>query len=267
MLLFNCGQHVAQLRLIREFAGADHLRRAFHVNLPRAVIAEDDGIAQRQRALHDAFIPFALGRQFLQKIAANRLQRPPGIVAIQEVRRRIQFDLRERSRRPQDFVARIAARRNQHDDHAPVGQQPHARMLDHRLAHRRRHDDAEPIRHFRQHVTGALGHFRCVGRHPDFALNPFLIHNAQLRLRRDFLRKKTIGSGRRHTPRRSVRLIQKAAVLKLAHHVANRRGADGFLEARRDSARRHGFACLDIRPHNIGQESDDYDALGERESS
>ena len=34
---------------------------------------------------------------------------------------------------------------SRHDDHAPVRQQPHPRVLQNGLAQRRRHDDAQPV--------------------------------------------------------------------------------------------------------------------------
>src|ERR1700704_3737008 len=44
----------------------NHLAGALDVHLPRQVLAKHGGVAQRQRALHDALVALPLVREFLQ---------------------------------------------------------------------------------------------------------------------------------------------------------------------------------------------------------
>src|SRR6266436_4758167 len=50
-----------------------------------------------------------------------------------------------------------------------------------------------------------------------------------------------------------MRLVQKAAILEIRHHVANRCSAQGFFKALGDGARRDWLAGLDIRPDKVRQ--------------
>src|SRR5882724_7308769 len=162
MLLFDGFEQVAQLRLAGEVNSAHHLRGAFDVNLTREIVAEDGRIAQRQRALHQAFVALPFVGQLLQQILANRLQHPAGVMTIQEVRGGVQLRLREVAAGTQDFVARVAAGDEHHYD-AAVGQKPHPRMVEDGLAHRWRYDDSQAIRDFSQNVSGAFRDFRGTG--------------------------------------------------------------------------------------------------------
>src|SRR5258706_15265715 len=109
MLFLDGFQQVAQLLLAGEIDSADHLRGAFDVNLARKVVAEYRSAAERQRALHDAFVALAFVGQLLLQILAYRLQRPAGVMAIQKLRGGVELRLREAAARAQHFVARVAA--------------------------------------------------------------------------------------------------------------------------------------------------------------
>src|SRR5205807_8178721 len=210
-----------------------------------------EGMAQS--ALSHAFVALALRCQLLQKVAPNRFQRPAGIVPVQKLCRRVPLILGEQPAWPQDLVTRIPATRDQHHHHATVRQQPHSSVFQNSFAQRWRHNDAQAVGHFRQHVSGAFGDFRCTGRTTHLPLNPFAVHRADRGLRRNLLGKKPVGRGRRHAPRRSVGLIQKTAILQVRHDIANRRGAQHLLKTFRNRARGHRLARLDVRAHDVRQ--------------
>src|SRR5215469_17886211 len=102
-------------------------------------------------------------------------------------------------------------------------------------------------------MAGALCDFRRSFCATHFPLNPLSVGDADGGLRGNFLRKETIGRGGRHSPRRSMWLVQKATILKVSHDVANRRRAQRFLETLGNRARRHWFARLDVRSDNVRQ--------------
>ena len=88
-------------------------------------------------------------------------------MVIQKIGGGIEFLLREESRGTQDLVARVAAGRNQHDDDATVGNEPHAGVFQNRFAQGRRNDDAETPGNFGQNMPGAFGELgRAASRRP-----------------------------------------------------------------------------------------------------
>ena len=102
----------------------------------------------------------AFGGELLQEVAANRVQRPAGIMAVQEIGGGVEFLLCERARGAKNLVARVAAGRNQHDDDTAIGKQPHPGVFENGPAQRRRNNDAESVRDFRENVAGAFSDFR-----------------------------------------------------------------------------------------------------------
>ncbi len=174
-------------------------------------------------------------------------------MAVQKLRGSVQLALREAPVRTQDFVPRVPSGGNQHHDHPAVGEQPHARVLEHRFAHRRRYDDPEAIRDFRQNVPGALGNFHGIRGSAHLAADPFFVRRTDGRLRGDLLREETIRRGGGHAPCRCMRLVEVTSVFQVRHDVADGGGAEDFLEALGDGARRHGLARFDIRAHDTRQ--------------
>ena len=71
----------------------------------------------------------------------------------------VQLFLGKKPRRPKNFVPAVSAGRNQHDDHAAVRQQPHARMLQNSLAQRRSNNDAHAFGNLGKNVGRPLGNF------------------------------------------------------------------------------------------------------------
>src|SRR5207248_10651648 len=90
-------------------------------------------------------------------------------------------------------------------------------------------------------------------RSTPFPLTPFAIAAADGGLRGNLLGKKTVRRRRRNPPRRSVRLVQEAAIFEIRHDVANGSGAQGFLEALGNCARRYRFARLNVRANDVGE--------------
>ena len=174
-------------------------------------------------------------------------------MAIQIVRRAIEVRLAEYALWPDDLVSRVAARRNQHHDHAPVRQQNEAHMFQHGLRDRRRNHDAQAPRNLRENVPSALGNFLCRRRGGKFPANPFFVFRAKSRLCRDLLREKPVGRRRRHSARRCMRLVEKTLFFQVRHHVPNRRRAQSFHMPPGNRARGNRLACFNVRPDNGGQ--------------
>src|SRR5258708_3271881 len=102
-------------------------------------------------------------------------------------------------------------------------------------------------------MTGTLGDFDAIIGGGEIAPGPFLVFQAEGGLGGNFLREKTVCRGCRNAPRRSVRLVEKTAILKVGHDVADGRCAQRFFEALGNGARRDRLACLDIRADEVGQ--------------
>ncbi len=151
------------------------------------------------------------------------------------------------------FVARDAAASDQHDEHAAVGQQKKAHVLDERARKRWRNDDSQAARNGRQHVARAFHHAFGSGRGIEFAANPFAVLGARRGLRGDLFHIKTVRRGRRHASCGRVRLVQQAFVLEVRHDVADCRGTERLGVHAHDGARRHWFARLDVRAHDFGE--------------
>src|ERR1700746_641798 len=102
-------------------------------------------------------------------------------------------------------------------------------------------------------MPGTCGDCDAVIGGGKFAPDPFLVFQAESGLGSDFLREEPIRGGRRDTSRRSVRLVEKSAVLQIRHDVADCRCAQRFFEAFGNRARRDRLACLDIRTDKVSQ--------------
>ena len=127
-------------------------------------------------------------------------------------------------------------------------------MFKHGPPERRRNNDSEPVRYFREDMAGALGNLRGRLRAAHFALDPIAIVQSQGSLRGNLLRKETVRRRGRHAPGRSMRLIKKTAVLKIGHHIANRSGAQRLFEALGNRARGYRLARLDVGSYEIRED-------------
>src|SRR5271169_4273084 len=110
MLFFNRRQKLAQLRLVSKLGRTNDLGCALHVNLTSLTLSEHRWVPQCEGVPDNSFILFAVRGELRKQVASNGFKRPTGIVAIQKVRGRVQLGLGKRTVRPDNFVARIAAR-------------------------------------------------------------------------------------------------------------------------------------------------------------
>src|SRR5258708_22536589 len=101
-------------------------------------------------------------------------------------------------------------------------------------------------------MAGTLGDFAAIIGGGDFAPDPFLVFQAERGLGGNFLREKPVCRGCRNASRRSVRLVEKTAILKVGHDVADGRCAQRFFEALGNGARRDRLPCLHISAHQGG---------------
>src|ERR1700756_939379 len=102
-------------------------------------------------------------------------------------------------------------------------------------------------------MTGTFGDFDAIIGGGEFAPDPLFVLQAESGLGCDFLREEPIRGGGRDTSRRSVRLVEKSAVLQIRHDVADCRRAQCFFEPLGNGARRNRLSCLDIRSDKVGQ--------------
>ena len=253
VFLLDGRKNIAKLRLIGKVRLIHHLCGSFDVHLRLRCIVQYAGIAQRKGVLCNSFVALALGSQFLQQVVANGFQRPARIMTIQEISRGVQFGLGEGPHGLEDLIARFASGRNEHHDNSPVRKQPHACVLQNGLAQRRCNDDSQTVGDFRKHMAGALRDFRGGFRTAHFVLNPFPVTDADGCLRGNLLRKETVGRRRGDAARRSMRLVKETAIFQIGHHVANCGGAQVFLVALGNGARRHRFPRLNVRTHDVRQ--------------
>ena len=174
-------------------------------------------------------------------------------MAVQKFRGGIQFRLGEGAARADNFVARIAPRRNQHDHDAAV-RQSHIRTCS-RTALRSGGDTIIPTpRETSASTCPARSVISAAERAPrQLPVDPIAILNAQSRLRGNFLGEKTIRRGGGHPPGRGVRLKKVSAVLQVRHDVANGRGAQRLFKALGNRAGRDGFSRLNVGAHHVRQ--------------
>ena len=114
-----------------------------------------------------------------EKIGANRLEQKSCVMVVQILRGVIEVLLTERLLGTNHFVPRVAARRNEHDDNAPIRQQDESDVFQHGLRDGRRNDDPKPFGNFREHVPGPLGYFLARRRRRELAADPVLIFRAE----------------------------------------------------------------------------------------
>ncbi len=155
--------------------------------------------------------------------------------------------------RPNQLIPRGASCGYQHHEDAMIRNNEEAHMFNHAAGQGRRNEDAEPSRNRRENLAGALHHcFRSFSSF-QFAAYPLAVLGTCRGLRRHLLDKKAIRGRRGHATGRRVGLVEIAALLELRHYIPDRGGAQRLYMALGGAARGYGFARLDIRADDVGQ--------------
>ena len=207
ILFLDCFEQLAQLLLIGKFNGRGHLRRAFHVNLALAAIAENRRIAQQKRVTGEPAVLLAVMFHLGAKVCAHRFERPAHVVTVEMGGDLIEIVLPERTLGAHQLVAGDPAGGDKHYEHAAIGKQQESNVFDDAASQWRRNKNTETAGNGCQNMACAL-HY-CLGRLGCFELaaDPLAVFHAGRRLRRNLLDEESVRRRRGHPTCRGVRLV------------------------------------------------------------